>query len=240
MNGESPGRTTPRRYSVADLTADQVQLLCTVLTASDVSHAVDRDQLITSDIHAGTVEKALLWVRLEQGDEVLDDPEYRGTHAPLVKPSRPPLADGRRQATRWRRLSAGLFDQVVLGGAAYLAWQVGAPVAVALAVLLLASLALSTSGTSPGKLLAGIRTVDARTLSTPSPFAALSRCLLGWAPLAVAMSVDKVGDLLPLLLVVVFSPVLLRLRGLHDYGAGTLVVEGTKSGPDGPFKPRRR
>lgn len=232
MSEERPTGTAPRRFSLAGLSANQVALLCTVLQASDVPHAVSGGELVTSSAHTIDVEKALVWVRIDQIDEDFDDPEYRGTLPPVVRPSRPPLPDGRRQATRWRRLCGGLIDLLLLTMPAYLAWHAEMPALLVAAALFMATVpACAVGGWSLGKLLVGIRVISRSTLGSPNLVSSIARWAVAAAPLLAVMAADLSGDLLTPLLMVVYAPIVLGLRGLHDYGAGTMVVERSKAGP---------
>lgn len=232
MSDERPTGTAPRRFSLAGLSATQVQLLCTVLDAGEVPHAVSGGELVTSSAHTADVEKALVWVRIDQIDEDFDDPEYRGTLPPVVRPSRPPLPDGRRQATRWRRLCGGLIDLVLLTIPAYLAWRADMPAVLVVAALFFVTVpAAAVGGWSLGKLAVGIRMISRSTLGSPNLISSVARWAVGAAPLLAVMAADLSGDLLNPLLMVVYAPIVFGLRGLHDYGAGTLVVERSKAGP---------
>ena len=230
----------PSRISLAGLSTGQVDLLCTVLTASDVPHAVSDGELITGAAHVAEVERALVWVRVDALDENFDDPEFRGTHAPLVQPSRPPLADGRRQATRWRRICGGVVDQILTTVPAIIAWQQDVPVVLLAAALFLATVpATALAGWSIGKLVVGTRVVAQNTLRSPGVLAASARWVVSAAPVLVVMIADLSADLVTPLLLFVYAPIVLALRGLHDYGAGTLVVERSPAGP-GVFVRRAR
>jgi hypothetical protein len=231
MSTERAPGTAPRRFSLAGLSANQIELLCTVLKAGDVPHAVSEGDLVTGGAYSADVEKALLWVRVE-GDDEFDDPEYRSDRPPVVKPSRPPLADGRRMATRWRRVSGGVIDLGLLVIPAYIAWRNDMPGPLVVAALFLATVpSVAVGGWSLGKLLVGTRVVSATTLRTPNVLSATARWIVASAPLLTVMIGDLSGDSLTPLLMVVYGPVVLALRGLHDYGAGTLVVERTTRGP---------
>ena len=232
MSDSRDSDTAPRRISLAGLSTGQVDLLCTVLTASEVPHAVSDGDLVTGALHAAEVERALLWVRVDGLDEDFDDPEFRGTHAPLVQPSRPPLADGRRQATRWRRVCGGLIDQLVTTVPALIAWRQDVPVVLLAAAMFLAVVPASAlAGWTVGKLVVGTRLVSATTLRSPGILAASARWVVCTAPVLVVMAADLSADLVTPLLLVVYAPIVVALRGLHDYGAGTLVVDRSPAGP---------
>lgn len=232
MSPSRDGDTAPRRISLAGLTTGQVDLLCTVLTAGEVPHAVNDGGLVTGAAHAAEVERALLWVRVDGLDEHFDDPEFRGTHAPVVKASRPPLADGRRQATRWRRVCGGLVDQGTTTVPALVAWQHDMPVVVLVAALFLATVPSTVlAGWSLGKLAVGTRLVAAETLMSPGVVAATTRWVVSAVPVLLVMAADMSAELVTPLLLVVYAPIAIALRGLHDYGAGTLVVDRSPAGP---------
>jgi uncharacterized RDD family membrane protein YckC len=226
---------TPCRVTVQHLTVEQVALLRSVLRAGEVPFGIVRGELIAPREFADDVEKAVEWASLDThaiADAEFDDPEYRSDRPPLVKPPRPPLADGRHQATRWRRLCAGLFDWVAIGLPALFAHQAGVgPWAIAVGLALYFVVPTAVWGCSLGKRLAGLRVVSSRRLVTPNPLSVTIRWLVTAAPILVGLFVDINGDLVGFAVTLVYAPILVGLRGLHDLVAGTIVVEVLPSGP---------
>ncbi|MEZ5272753.1 MAG: RDD family protein [Ilumatobacteraceae bacterium] len=234
MGTGSDAHPAPQRVAVRHLRPDQVRLLHSVLRAGEVPAAITGDELVVAAGHRQEVDDAMRWVLAGDGpppDED-DDPSLRRGLGPLVPPSRPPLRDGRRQATRYRRLAAGAVDALLLAVPALLALKAGAVpwVVVALHAAVYA-LPTVTYGWTLGKLWTGLRVVSATALRAPSLLPALLRWAVTAAPLAVGIAVHAPGDLVALAMLAVDAPILADLRGLHDRLAGTLVVERSAAGP---------
>jgi uncharacterized RDD family membrane protein YckC len=234
---EASDLPTPCRVTVQHLTVEQVALLRSVLRAGEVPFGIVRGEVIAPREFAEDVQKAVEWASLDThaiADAEFDDPEYRSDRPPLVKPPRPPLADGRHHATRWRRLGAGLFDWTVIGLPALLAHQVGiSPWAIALGLALYFVVPPAAWGWTVGKRVAGVREVSARRLVTPNPLSLTVRWLVTCAPILLGLFVHVNGDLVGFAVTLVYAPILVGLRGLHDLAAGTIVVEALPSGPGG-------
>lgn len=226
---------SPCRVVVQHMTPEQIALLRSVLRAGEVPFGIVRGEVVAPREYTEEVEKAVEWASLDThavADAEFDDPDYRSDRSPVVKPPRPPLADGRHQATRWRRLCAGLLDELVVGVPTLLAHKAGAPAWTGAAihgVYYVAPTALW--GWSIGKLWCGIRVVSRRTLHTPNPVAVVVRWLVAASPMLVGLFVPVNGDMVGFLVTLVYAPILIDLRGLHDYAAGTIVVEQYPSGP---------
>jgi uncharacterized RDD family membrane protein YckC len=209
---------------------DQIELVRALLRAGDVPVAIIDGHLVTGPAWAEDVDAALDWVLAVRSpatdDDNETDPELRTGRGPLVPPSRPPLPDGRRQATRWRRLAGGMIDEVVLGVPLALAIRADAAVWLILAVhFVYYALPSASHGWTLGKLVLDTRLVDRRTLRTPSPLAVGVRWCVMAAPLAIALVLGSRYDLRVALALAVYLPIMWDLRGLHDRAAGTLVVE---------------
>ena len=219
--------------TVHHLTPHQVDLLRTVLRAGEVPFGIVRGEVVAPAEYADEIEKAVAWAGVDPSeDETLADPGHEPVRAPLVKPPRPPLRDGRRVATRWRRLSAGLLDELVVGVPTVLANEAGAPGWTTVALHGLYHVAPTMLfGWTIGKLWTGLRVAEEATLRTPGPL----RSAVRWAVAAVPMFASVLGGaptgLVTVLVVAVYGPILVDLRGLHDRAAGTVVVERTKAGP---------
>ena len=197
-----------------------------MLTSGDVPHAIDQQQLVAASVHATEIAKALAWVRAGTAAEEFDDPEYRSDRPPVVKPTRAPLADGRREATRWRRFTGGVIDQALLLTPAWLATRAGAPLWATLPVLVVVFvLPLSAFGWSIGKLVVGARVVTRRTLHSPGPVLAIARWSLSASPFLLAMTIGWSDAILTPIWLAVHAPIAIALRGAHDHLAGTVVVE---------------
>ena len=208
---------------------DQIELVRALLRAGDVPVAVIDGHLVTGPAFAEDVDAAIDWVlavREPGGDDEEGDPELVTGREPLVAPSRPPLPDGRRQATRWRRLAGGTIDEVVLGVPLALAINADSPIWLMIAVhFVYYVLPTATYGWTLGKLIVSTRIVDRHTLRTPLPLAVGVRWAVMAAPLAIGLAAGNPTDLRALLAIVVYLPILWDLRGLHDRAARTLVVE---------------
>ena len=208
---------------------DQIELVRALLRAGDVPVAVIDGHLVTGPAFAEDVDAAIDWVlavRDPAGDDEEHDPELRTGRGPLVDPSRPPLPDGRRQATRWRRLAGGAIDEVVLGVPLALAIDADAAIWVVLAVhFVYYVLPTATYGWTLGKLIVSTRVVDRHSLRTPLPLAAGVRWCVLAAPLAIGLAAGHPTDARALVALAVYMPILWDLRGLHDRAARTLVVE---------------
>jgi len=221
------GDRRPYAVDISHLHPDQRQLLQTVLRAGDVPFGVSRGELLADESCADEIAKALAWVAAPAyvGEPEFDDPEYRGTLPPLVKPSRPPLPDGRRPATRWRRLAGGLFDELLVGVPTGLAARAGAEAWVLIAVHMVYFVVPSTLfGWSIGKLVASTRVVVANSRRPPNLWRAVVRWVIPYSPVVVALTVGLPGDVTGLLVALVYLPIMLDLRGWHDRAAATLVV----------------
>ncbi len=225
----------PCRVPVHHLSIDQIALLRSVLRTGDVRFGIIHGEVVAGAEYAEEVERAVEWAANGESvtfDENFDDPEYRSDRPPLVKPSRPPLADGRRQATRWRRLSAGLLDEALVGIPTLLAHKAGAPAWTGAAmhgVYYVSPTMLY--GWSIGKLWTGLRVVDQHWLQTPGPVAVVVRWLVAALPMLAGLFLGLSSDWVGTLVLVVDAPIMVHLRGLHDLAAGTLVVERTTAGP---------
>jgi len=227
------GSPPPCRIDISTLPARQVTLLRRVLDAGDVPYAIVQSDVIAAATYADEIERAVRWVTIDTAPaERLDDPEYRSDRPPLVKPSRPPLADGRRQATRYRRLSAGLLDEVLVGVPTALASRAGAPIAW-VALLHMAYFCVPTVlyGWSIGKLWLGTRVVDRHTLTRPAVWRVAVRWAVPYSPVLAGLLVGLPGDVIGPLVALAYAPIAWDLRGLHDRAAGTLVVERSVAGP---------
>ena len=222
-----PEQVEPVRVPVAHLRDDQLALVRSVLRAGDVPVAVVEGELLTGANFIGEVEEAIAWVLAADGpppDD--DDPSLSSGRGPVVKPSRPVLADGRREATRWRRFAAGMIDEVLISVPVLMSLAAGAALWVAVAVQFVARvLPVATYGWTLGKLWCGLRVVHRRTLRRPGLVDAVLRWLVTAVPLFVGMLTVAVADVMTLIAMVVYAPILWDLRGLHDRAAGTLVVE---------------
>ncbi len=224
------GEALPRAVAIGHLRADQRQLLSTVLRAGEVPFGIVRNEVIADGSFAHEVERAIAWVtapeRAEQAE--LNDPEYQSDLPPLVKPSRVPLPDGRRPATRYRRLAAGVLDEVLVGVPTGLAARAGAEPSLIIAVhFFYFVVPTALFGWSIGKLVARTRVVGARTHHTPSLWRVVLRWVIPYVPVIVALTVGLDGDLIGLAIAFVYLPIMWDLRGWHDRAAGTLVVEAT-------------
>lgn len=235
MSPEWPSGDVPApvRASIGHLDPEERELLSTVLRAGDVPFGIVGGEVIAAPGHDEEVAKAIAWVRMEHYvDETADDPEYQSDKEPLVKPSRSPLADGRREATRWRRLAAGLLDQLLVGVPTALAVSAGASAWTVVAlhcVYFVAPTALF--GWSIAKFWCGLRVVDRRTLRTPHPPAVLLRWAVAYVPVGAAQLLHLGDVVVGLLWMALLSPILWDLHGLHDRVAGTRVVERSVIGP---------
>jgi hypothetical protein len=224
------------RASVDHLAPDEIELLAAVLRSGDVPFGIVNGEVIAAPGHEVEVARAIAWVRMEHYlDETADDPDYASDKEPLVKPSRQPLADGRREATRWRRLAAGVLDQLLVGVPTALAVSAGASAWTVLVLHCMYFVApTALFGWSIAKLWSGLRVVDRRTLRTPHVPALVLRWLVAYVPVAAAQ-VFHLGDaLVGVLWLVVLGPIMVDLHGLHDRAAHTLVVERRSSGSSRP------
>ena len=226
------GEPLPCAIDIAHLRVAERELLATVLRAGDVPFGIVRNELIADGSFCDELERAVAWVTAPERTEAtdFDDPEYRGDLPPLVKPTRVALPDGRRPATRYRRLAAGLLDEVLVGVPTGLAASAAAPTALVMAVhMFYFVVPTALFGWSIGKLVAGTRVIDARSHRTPSPWRVVLRWLVPYLPVIIALTIGMDGDLIGLAIAMVYLPIMLDLRGLHDRAAGTLVVEARRS-----------
>jgi uncharacterized RDD family membrane protein YckC len=224
----------PCRVSIDHLTPHQVILLRTVLRSGEVPFGIVRSEVVAGAEWADEIAKAVAWASVDPSDEAdeFDDPDYRSDKPPLVKPPRPPLRDGRRQATRLRRLGAGLVDEIVVGVPTLLAHRAGAAPWTGAAIHAIYYIVPTTwFGWSLGKLWTGLRVVDRRTLRAPSPLHAGVRWLVAALPMLAALFAGLHGNAMTIAVFAVYSPIVVDLRGTHDYAAGTVVAERTPAGP---------
>lgn len=226
------GESLPCAINIAHLRSDQRQLLSTVLRAGEVPFGIVRDELIADGSFSDEIEQAVAWVTApERFDEPeFDDPEYRGDLPPLIRPSRPPLPDGRRSATRYRRLVAGLIDEVLVGVPTGLAARADAAPSLIIAVhMFYFVVPTALLGWSIGKLIAHTRVVDARSQRTPSLWRVLLRWVIPYLPVIAGLTVGLAGDVIGVAIALVYLPIMLDLRGWHDRAAGTIVVEARRT-----------
>jgi len=224
----------PCRVPIHHLTAHQVILLRTVLRTGDVAFGIVRGEVVAGAAHVTEIERAVTWASVDPGAEAdeFDDPEYRSDRPPLVKPPRPPLPDGRRQATRLRRLSAGVVDEFVVGAPTVVAHRAGAPLWTSAVIHAVYYIVPTTwFGWSIGKLWTGLRVVEQRTARSPRPVRSTVRWVVAAAPMLAGLFFGLGSDAITAGAMVVYAPILADLRGVHDYAAGTLVVEVTAGGP---------
>ena len=231
----TPGPPAPCRIPIHHLSPHQVDLLRTVLRTGDVPFGIVRGEVVAGGEHTDEIEKAVAWSSVDpsaaEADE-FEDPDYRSERAPLVHPPRPPLADGRHQATRWRRLSAGLTDEVIIGVPTLLAHKAGAaPWTGAVIHAIYYVMPATMFGWSIGKLWVGLRVIDRASHRPPDPLRAAARWLVAATPMLLALFAVLDANALTAALMAVYAPIMFDLRGLHDYAAGTLVVERTADGP---------
>ena len=235
-NRAPDGESLPCAVDISHLRSEQRQLLRTVLRAGEVPFGIVRHELIAEGSFAAEVERALAWVIAPEQDKQhddrveFDDPEYRGTLPPLVKPSRAPLPDGRLPATRWRRLAAGVIDEVLVGVPTGLAAGAEAATALIIAVHMMYFVVPTTMfGWSIGKLLLRTRVVGSDNHRIPNAWRATCRWVIPYAPVVVALTVGLPGEVVGLAIALVYLPIMLDLRGWHDRAANTLVVESKRS-----------
>ena len=86
-------------------------------------------------------------------------------------------------------------------------------------------------GWSIGKLWMGLRVVDHRTLRRPNLVAASMRWLVAALPMLLGLFIGLDNSWVTVLVMVVYAPIMVNLRGLHDYAASTVVAERSASGP---------
>ena len=229
------------RLRIDHLSPAQVALLRNVLNSHDTSYGLSRDSVLVHPSMLKDAMDAIEWVALDISTaEVFDDPDYRSELPPVVRPPRSPLHDGRSEASRARRLCAGLLDETLVGVPTLLAYWAGAPgwtSAVIHAMYYVVPTALW--GWSIGKLWCGLRVVDRHTLATPTANRSLVRWAVAALPLLAALAGLLEGDWLGAAVMAINAPILVNLRGAHDYAAGTLVAERTAAGP-GVWIGRRR
>ena len=227
-DGESP----PCAIDISHLRSEQRQLLSALLRAGEVPFGIVRNELIAAETFADEVQHALEWVtapsRVEEVD--FDDPEYRGDLPALVKPSRPPLPDGRRPATRCRRLNAGLIDQVLVGVPTGLAAHANAATWMVIMVhMFYFVVPTALFGWSIGKLVVCTRVIEAQSHRPPNWWRAIVRWVVPYSAMIVGLTVGLPGDLIGVVIALVYLPIMLDLRGWHDRAARTLVVESKRS-----------
>lgn len=227
------GSPPPCRIDISQLPPGQIVLLRRVLDAGDVPYAIVQSDVIAAAPYASEIERAVRWVAIDTAPpEAFDDPEYRSDRAPLVRPSRPPLADGRRAATRYRRLGAGLLDEVLVGVPTALASHAGAPVAwVAALHMFYFCVPTGLFGWSIGKLWAGTRVVEVHSLARPAWWRVVVRWIVPYSPVLAGLVIGLPGDVIGPLVALTYLPIMWDLRGAHDRAAGTTVVERSVAGP---------
>ncbi len=223
----------PCRVPVHHLTPHQVDLLRTVLRAGEIPFGIVRGEVVAAAVFTDEVEKAVAWAGVDPAaDETLADPDHQPVRSPLVKPPRPPLRDGRHQATRWRRLSAGLLDEIVVGVPTVLAAEAGAPAWTSVTLHAVYHIAPTMLfGWTVGKLWTGLRVAQPSTLRRPGPVRAAVRWAVAAIPMITSVGLGAPPGLVSALVFAVYGPILIDLRGLHDMAADTVVVERTKAGP---------
>jgi uncharacterized RDD family membrane protein YckC len=141
------------------------------------------------------------------------------------------VADAQVVAGGVRRLGGWLIDSVlalllfelirgVLGSNAVASWMAFCVVAVYQVV------AIRSFGQTAGKAFVGTQVVDLRSGALPRWTSALTRWAIPAAPILFDFAPTAALPLAPLAQVVIFAGVLLppHRRGLHDLGAGTVVV----------------
>ncbi|MFM2076586.1 MAG: hypothetical protein RJA49_476 [Actinomycetota bacterium] len=229
MDDRSPADSpVPCRVPIHHLTPHQVDLLRAVLRAGEVPFGIVRGEVVAGAAFTDEIEQAVEWAAVDTtlAGEEFDDPEYRSDRAPLVRPPRPPLRDGRHQATRWRRLVGGLLDEFLVGLPTLLATSAGAPYWTAVVIhAIYYTVPTTMFGWSIGKLWLGVRVVEVRTQRVPRPTTAVIRWVVAAVPMLLGMFVGLEGDWMSAAVMAVYAPIMVDLRGLHDYAAGTVVVE---------------
>jgi uncharacterized RDD family membrane protein YckC len=215
---------------VLHLSPAEIGLLRTVLGAGGTRFAIVRGEVVAPLKDEAEVVAAVRWARGLHADEVTDDDDGDGFEPsgrePVVKPPRGALADGRHEASRWRRLSGGLLDETLVGAPIVLAAWAGASAWwLVLLHLLYTVVPMLGWGWTIGKLCTRTRVIDRTSLGLPSPAAVLARWWVAAVPVLGGVSGLLHGDLIGLAALVVYAPVMVCLRGLHDLAAGTVVVE---------------
>ena len=202
------------------------------LRAGNVPAVTGDEELLVPLAHVAAVRNAIAWAATAKGpatDEEPLDPSLTRGLAPLVAPSRPPLAAGRLRATRYRRLAGGVVDAALTGAPLVIAIRAGVPwwaAAAAHALLTVAPTALW--GWTIGKRACGTRIIAAATLHRPTWLLAVVRWATAAAPLVVGAAVGVEPDLLAGLVLLVHAPILKDLRSVPDRAARTLVVEANR------------
>ncbi len=239
MDDRSPGDRSPGdgsgpcRVPVHHLSPHQVELLRTVLRAGEVPFGISRGEVVAPAEYTAEIENAAIWAAVDPTlSAEFTDHDHQPVQPPLVKPPRRPQGDGRMEATRWRRLTAGLMDEAIVGVPLMLAAHAGAPVWTAAVMHAMYHVVPTvTFGWSVGKLWCGTRVIDAGALRLPGLRAATTRWAVAALPLMVNLFFGVAGALVTALVLAVNTPILFDLRGLHDYAAGTKVVERSAAGP---------
>lgn len=228
MSSDEPlsGTGTYCRVPVLHLSPAELDLLRTVLGTGGTRFAIVRGEVVAPREHEPEVRSAVLWARgLPEGAADEDD-DLESVRDPLVKPPRGPLPDGRYEGTRWRRLAAGLLDEVLVGGPVVLSgWAGSSAWALALLHFFYTAVPMLGWGWTIGKLCFGLRVIDRQSQRMPSPTAVFVRWLIAAAPLLGGVFGVLHGDVIGLVALCVYAPVLVNLRGVHDMVAGTAVVE---------------
>lgn len=228
---------------ISHLRDEQRRLLISVLRAGDIPFDIDRDKVAAASSYESELREAVAWVTAPTPtlDSEFDDPEYRSDLPPLVKPTRTPLPDGRWPATRCRRLTGGLLDQVVAGIPTGLAAKADAATWMVVGVhMLYFVLPVAMFGWTIGKLVARTRVIDRHNHRPPSWWRAILRWLVPYSPVIVGLTVGLPGDAMGLFIAFVYLPVIVDLRGWHDRAGRTIVVEAISPRPDRPRTPAFR
>lgn len=226
-----PVPPVPYRAAVDHLLPHQVELVRRVLRSGDVPFGIVRDEVVAPAEFADEVQRAVEWAAVEPTREQMQDDHPR-TRKPLVKPPRGPLRDGRRQATRWRRFAGGVLDELLVGIPLVLADRAGASLwTLAVIHATYYVVPVGMFGWSIGKLWCGTRVVDRRTLNRPGISQTVVRWMVAALPFLSGLFLGLEGDWLTVLLMSVYAPIVVDLRGVHDYAAGTDVVERSALGP---------
>lgn len=223
---------------ISHLRDEQRRLLVSVLRAGDIPFDIERDKVAASSSYESDLRDAIAWVSAPQqvSDSEFDDPEYRSDLPPLVKPARAPLPDGRWPATRWRRMAAGVFDQVLAGVPTGLAAKAEAPTWMVISVhMFYFVVPVALFGWSIGKLVMRTRVIDRSNHRTPNWWQAIVRWLIPYFAVILGLTLGLPGDAVGMVIAFVYLPVVVDLRGWHDRAACTIVVEATS-----PRQDRRR
>lgn len=212
----------PVGVAVVGLSQPQRDMLWMRLRGDGVPFEFDGEMVSVPAVRANDLDEALRWVT--------EDLAPMETNYATPRPFRRELADGTVVASRWRRLVAWFLDSVLVSPVYLMARELDVSGWLSYAVIGLYVIGFTHwFGGSAGKLIMGVRVIDADDGGRPGWRDSAIRWLVTASPVLAAALLEPnriVQLFLFVLQIAIYLPIVWdpRGQGLHDRAAQTSVV----------------